>query len=269
MIQAGSAAALLLLALSAGAEAQQYRSAPARRVETQARDWGPWISPYRARLVPVLMQDFGERYLYRAANAALPPPRAGEERVVFLGDSITDGWDLARAFPGRPFVNRGIGGQVTAQMLVRFRQDVVALQPRAVVILGGTNDVQGVLQQETPETIVANIASMAELARAHGIAVVLCALPPVNNYTDNARTMLADRPPEVLADVNTRLQALAAERGYAFADYAAPLRDAKGLLAARYTSDGLHPNADGYARMAPVARAAVTQALEQAPPRQP
>lgn len=265
MMVRGIAAAALLLTLSAAAEPRPYRSSPDRRIVTQERDWGQWIGPYRARLVPVLMQDFGERYLYRAANAALPPPRLGEERVVFLGDSITDGWSLADAFPGKPYVNRGISGQVTAQMLLRFQQDVVALRPRAVVILGGTNDVQGVLQQETSEGIVSNIATMGELARANGIHVVLCALLPVNNYTENARDMLVDRPPAVLADINARLRSLAAKRGYRFADYDTPMRDGRGMLIAEYTTDGLHPNAAGYARMAPIVRAAIAEALKTPP----
>lgn len=257
--------AILALAMaSVGATAPaHYRSSPERRVAPDAREWAAGLGAFPAKLIPVMMQDFGERYLYRDANRALPPPRAGEQRVVFMGDSITDGWNLAQAFPGRPYVNRGVGAQVTAQMLVRFRQDVVALRPRAVVILAGTNDVPGTLQQETPETIVENITAMTDIARANGIAVVLCALLPVNNYTANARTMLEGRPPAVLRDVNRRLRALATERGYAFADYDAGLRDDRGLLTAELTGDGLHPNAAGYARMAPIVGAAIDRTLRR------
>lgn len=246
-----------------------YQSSPPRRTATDTRDWGPWAGPFREGLVPVLMQDFGERYIYAAANAALPSPAAGERRVVFLGDSITDGWNLAAAFPGRPYVNRGIGAQVTAQMLLRFAADVIALRPAAVVILAGTNDVTGFLQVETPRSIVDNIAAMARLAEAHGIRVVLCAILPVNDYTPNAGHVVRERPPETLRAINTALRALAARRGYAYADYDAAMRDGRGLMTAAYTGDGLHPNAAGYARMAPVAARAIATALAEPaePPR--
>jgi hypothetical protein len=146
----------MLLVLCA-ASTPGYQSSPERRTITEKHDWGPWAGPFREKLVPSLMLDFGERYLYAPANAALPPPAPGERRVVFMGDSITDIWNLAASFPGRPYINRGIGSQVTAQMLVRFNQDVVALQPAAVVILGGVNDVTGFLQLETADGIVSNI----------------------------------------------------------------------------------------------------------------
>ncbi|MDP1026716.1 GDSL-type esterase/lipase family protein [Sphingomonas sp. KR1UV-12] len=263
------AALLALAALLIGATdaPERYQSSPPRRTLTDMRDWGPWAGPFRQSLIPVLMQDFGERYLYAAANAALPPPRPGERRVVFMGDSITDLWDLSRAFPGKPYVNRGIGAQVTAQMLVRFQQDVVALCPSAVVILAGTNDVQGVLQVETPASIVANIAAMGDIADAHGIRVVLSAILPVNDYTDNARDMLRDRPPAVLRAINADLRALAKRRGYGFADYDPALSDARGMMAARLTSDGLHPGAEGYRLMAPIAATAIDQVLSRPAPR--
>lgn len=257
---AGLAAAALLLAAAAERD-PPYRSSPERRTVEDTRDWGRWLGPFRARLVPSMMQDFGERYLYAAANAALPPPRKGEQRVVFLGDSITDGWDLAKSFPGKPYVNRGIGSQVTAQMLVRFQQDVVALHPRAVVILAGVNDVTGFLQIESAESIVANIEAMADIAHAHGIAVVLCAILPVNNYTEAARAVVEERKPDELRAINARLRALAARRGFAFADYDAVLADGAGRMRAAFTRDGIHPLPAGYARMAPVASRAIATAL--------
>jgi lysophospholipase L1-like esterase len=257
--------ALLLTgaALLIAADEPKYQSSPARRTVVEMRDWGPWGGPFRAGLVPSLMRDFGERYLYAEANAKLPPPARGEQRVVFLGDSITDGWDLAEAFPGKPYVNRGIGAQVTAQMLVRFEQDVVALKPAAVVILGGTNDVSGFMQIETPETILDNITAMADIADARGILVVLGALLPVNDYGENRGYLTKERPPATLRAVNERLRALAKARGYAFADYAASVVDARGLLTDAYSGDGLHPNAAGYARMAPVVRAAIAESLSK------
>jgi lysophospholipase L1-like esterase len=254
--------AVLLLAGAAlliAADEPKYQSSPPRRTIVERRDWGPWGGPFRAGLVPALMQDFGERYVYAAANAALPPPARSEQRIVFLGDSITDGWDLARAFPGKHYINRGIGAQVTAQMLLRFEQDVVALKPAAVVILGGTNDVSGFLQIETPATILANITAMTDIADARGIAVVLCALLPVNGEGENRSYLTRERPNATLRAINAQLRALAVARGYPFVDYAAPLTDARGMLIDRYTSDGLHPNAAGYARMTPVVQRALTR----------
>lgn len=260
MIRAAAPLLALLLAGAADPETP-YRSSPERRTVEDSRDWGRWLGPFRARLVPSMMQDFGERYLYAAANAALPPPRKGEQRVVFLGDSITDGWDLAKSFPGKPYVNRGIGSQVTAQMLVRFEQDVVALHPRAVVILGGVNDVTGFLQVESAESIVANIEAMADIAQAHGIAVVLCSILPVNNYSEAARNVVAERKPAELRAINAALRALAQRRHFAFADYAPALADAHGLMRAELTNDGVHPLAAGYARMAPIVERAIAAAL--------
>lgn len=256
-----AALALACAALLTAADEPQYRSSPERRTVTETRNWGPWGGPFRAGLVPSLMRDFGERYIYAAANEALPPPAKAEQRVVFLGDSITDMWDLAAAFPGKPYVNRAIGAQVTSQMLLRFEQDVVALKPAAVVILAGTNDVSGFLQIETPETILDNMTAMADIADARGIRVVLCALLPVNDYGDKRAHMIKERPPATLRAINDRLRALAAARGYVFADYASAMGDSRGLLTDAYTGDGLHPNGAGYARMVPVARAAIAKAL--------
>ncbi len=266
-IAAAMAFALPLIQPTVASAAQSsYQSAPERRT-TVERDWGPWLGPFRAKLVPVLMQDFGERYIYRDANAALPPPRPGERRVVFLGDSITDRWNLAASFPGQPYINRGIGSQVTSQMLLRFHQDVVALRPSAVVILAGVNDVQGFLQQERPEQIEANWEAMADLADRHGIAVVFGALLPVNDYTEAARSVVEERKPDELRALNDWLRSFCARRGYAYADYYTALVDDKGLMARRYTADGVHPLDNGYARMVPIAAAAIATALHTTPTR--
>ena len=237
-----------------------YQSSPPRRV-VQDKDWGPWLGPFRARLVPSLMQDFGERYIYADADRALPPPQPGERRVVFLGDSITDRWNLAASFPGKPYINRGIGSQVTAQMILRFHQDVVALKPSVVVILAGVNDVQGFLQQETPEQIETNWEAMADLADHHGIRLVFASLLPVNNYTDKAKDVLKERNPAELRALNAWLRRFCATRGYGYADYYAQLVDGSGLLERGLSDDGLHPLAAGYARMAPMAEAAIERAL--------
>ncbi|MBZ9646763.1 GDSL-type esterase/lipase family protein [Sphingobium sp. 3R8] len=253
----------LMLALSAGtalAMPVEYHSAPERRIVTE-KDWGPWLGPFRATLMPSLMQDFGERYLYAPANAALPAPKPGEQRVVFLGDSITDRWNLAASFPGKPYVNRGIGSQVTAQMLLRFHQDVVALKPEVVVILAGINDVQGFLQQETSEQIEANWEAMADLARAHDIKVVFGSLLPVNDYSDAAKDVVRERKPEELRALNAWLRGFCTRRGHVYADYAAAMVDAKGLMAAAFTRDGVHPLNNGYAVMTPIAQRAIDRAL--------
>jgi len=255
----------LLFGLAAAtAEPPHYQSSPERRTFTDARSYGEWEDAYLAKLWSAMKQDFGERYLYADADKALPPPRPNEKRVVFIGDSITDLWDLARFFPGKPYINRGIGGQVTAQMVLRFQQDVVALKPAAVVILAGINDLHGALQRETDEGIETNWTAMADMAEAHHIKVVFASVTPVNNYTDNARFMLADRDPQRIRRLNAWLADFCRKRGYPFADYYKAMIDKNGLLRADLTRDGLHPLAQGYALMAPVARAALDRAL---PPR--
>ncbi|WP_260925947.1 GDSL-type esterase/lipase family protein [Novosphingobium sp. 9] len=259
------AAAMAVTTLPARAQTPvPYQSSPERRTIQDDRAWGPWLGPFREKLVPSMMQDFGERYIYAPADAALPPPAKGEQRVVFIGDSITDLWDLARFFPGKPYINRGIGSQVTAQMLVRFTQDVVALHPRAVVILGGVNDVTGFLQVESADSVVSNIAAMADIARAHGIAVVLCSILPVTD-TATQRDNVAQRKPTELRAINARLAALAKARGYAFADYAPALAAPDGLMQQGLTRDGIHPLSAGYARMVPIVQAAIETALSRQP----
>ena len=262
-------AALLLLLTPAMAAAQgDYQSSPERRV-VEERDWGPWLGPFRERLVPSLMQDFGERYLYAEANRALPPPGPGEQRVVFLGDSITDKWNLAAAFPGRPYINRGIGSQVTSQMVLRFHQDVIALRPAAVVILAGVNDLHGFMQQETPETIQANYEAMADLADRHGIRIVFASILPIHNYGEAAAHVTQERSPETLRALNAWLRAFCEERSYVFADYHAAFVDEHGLLQRDLSADGIHPLPAGYARMAPIAQAAIERALSGSPPSAP
>ena len=143
----------------------------------------PGLDKYRAARIAVYVNDYGELARYRDANAALKPPAPNESRIVFFGDSITDIWKLDESFPGKPYINRGIGGQTTSQMLVRFRQDVINLQPKVVVILAGTNDIAGNSGPISNEDIEANLASMAELARAHAIRMIFASILPVNNYT--------------------------------------------------------------------------------------
>ena len=141
------------------------------------------LERYRNSRISIYMNDFGVLGRYREANAALAPPSAGENRVVFFGDSITDMWKLGDSFPGKPYVNRGIGGQTTPQMLVRFREDVLDLQPKVVLILAGTNDIAGNTGPMTLQEIEANYTSLAELAALHQIRVVYASVLPVHNYT--------------------------------------------------------------------------------------
>ncbi|MDV6331991.1 GDSL-type esterase/lipase family protein [Asticcacaulis sp. 201] len=250
-----------VLIVAGPALADDYRSS-SPRIDAVEKDWGQWLGPYRAKIVAKMGEDFGEQYIYAAQNAALPPPAPSESRVVFIGDSITDRWNLARFFPGKPYINRGIGGQVSPQLLVRFHADVVALKPKAVVILVGINDVQGVLQVETEAQIAANYRAMAEIAVANGIRPIFTRLMPLNNYTPNAATMLQERRPERIAWLNAWLSGFCADHGYALIDYGPVLRDDKGLLRADYTTDGIHPNDAAYAAMVPLAEQAIETALQ-------
>jgi lysophospholipase L1-like esterase len=223
------------------------------------------LDEYRARRIAVFTDDFGQLARYRDANAALKPPTPGENRVVFFGDSITDIWKLEEYFPGRPYLNRGIGGQTTPQMLVRFRQDVIDLHPRVVVILAGTNDIAGNTGPMRVEDIEADYVSLAELARANHIAVVLSSVLPVHNYTPKSQDFFAQRSSEKILALNHWLQEYCAANGLVYLDYFSPMVDEKGLLKRELADDGLHPNATGYKIMAPLAEAAIGKALASKP----
>jgi lysophospholipase L1-like esterase len=242
----------------------QYQSSPPRRTVPE-RPIPGILGRFRAELVPALMEDFGELYIYAPADRALAPPRAGEARVVFIGDSITDRWDLGKSFPGRPYVNRGIGSQVTSQMVLRFHQDVIALHPSVVVILAGVNDVQGFLQKETPEGIESNYEAMADMADRHGIRPVFGSILPVNNYAPGATDVVTERHPDELRRINVWLRAFCKSRHYGYADYYAALVDDRGLMRRDLTEDGVHPLDAGYALMAPIAAAAIDLALRSRP----
>jgi lysophospholipase L1-like esterase len=241
----------LVFFLALSALAQQPAPTP-----DQARE------QYRNSKAATLRDDFGELARYRAANAALKPPAPGENRVVFFGDSITDIWHLDEYFPGKPYINRGIGGQTTPQMLIRFRQDVIDLHPKVVVILAGTNDIAGNTGPMRLEDIEANYTSFAELARANGIRVVFSSVLPVHNYTPQSQNMYAQRSPEKILDLNRWLKSyVAAHPDYVYLDYFSAMVDDKGLLKRDLAEDGLHPNAAGYKIMVPLAEAAIEKAL--------
>jgi lysophospholipase L1-like esterase len=219
------------------------------------------LEEYRLSKAAELRNDFGELARYRDADAALKPPAAGERRVVFFGDSITDIWPIAKYFPGKPYVNRGIGGQTTRQMLIRFRADVINLQPAAVVILAGTNDIAGNTGPMSLEEIEGNYASLAELARAHNIRVVFSSVLPIHNYTPKYDFLFIQRSPEKILALNRWLRDYCASHDCVYLDYFSAMVDPAGLLKKELAEDGLHPNGDGYAIMAPLAEAAIQKAL--------
>ena len=223
----------------------------------------PDLDSYRASRIAIYTDDFGELRRYREMNAALAPPAAGENRVVFLGDSITDYWKLGDYFPGKPYLNRGIDGQTSSQMLVRFEQDVVDLHPAVLIVLAGTNDIAGVTGRVRDEDIEANYASMAELARTHHIRVVFSSLLPVNNYTQDAKESYALRPAARILAVNHWLRTYCDKNALVFLDYYSALVDAQGMLKRELSDEGLHPNAAGYKIMAPLAQKAIEAALAQ------
>jgi lysophospholipase L1-like esterase len=220
------------------------------------------------------LNDWPNLARYREANAQVAAPAKHEQRVVFMGDSITDMWVQPRFgafFPGKPYFGRGIGGQTTPQMLLRFRADVIALQPKVVVILAGTNDLSANTGPITLEETEGNLASMAELARAHGIRVVLSSVMPVSNYghdrDGNPVDMRQKRPPEKILELNVWIKKYAAEQGDVYLDYFSAMVDEHGLLKKDLSEDGLHPNTAGYAVMAPLAEKAIQEALKAKAPK--
>ena len=218
------------------------------------------LDQYRASRVPMLLDDYGQLARYRAADEELKNGAAVADRVVFFGDSITDTWKLDNYFAGKPYVNRGISGQTTPQMLVRFRQDVIELKPKAVVILAGTNDIAGNTGPMRMEDIEADLASMAELAKAHGIAVVLASVLPVHDYTPKSQDFFAQRPMARILEVNRWLKEYCAKNAMVYLDYSSAMVDEKGLLKKDLAEDGLHPNDAGFKIMAPLAKAAIAKA---------
>jgi lysophospholipase L1-like esterase len=203
---------------------------------------------------------------FAAENAALGAPADDEARVVFLGDSITAGWSDAMPtfFEGRPYIERGIGGQTTPQMLARFRADVVELEPAAVVILAGTNDIAGNTGPVTNKMIQDNLASMAEIATANDIRVILASILPASDYPWSPGLQPAGR----IAAINSWIRSYAAENGHLYLDYYSALVNDAGGMQAAYTTDGVHVNAAGYAVMAGLAEASIAEALGEPRPRE-
>ena len=215
----------------------------------------------------VRLRDWANLARYREANRTLAAPSNSEPRVVFMGDSITDAWQQPRYggfFPGKPYVDRGISGQTTPQMLLRFRPDVIDLKPKAVVILAGTNDIAGNTGPMTNEEIQGNLASMSELAHANGIKVVLASVTPVSAYHVPSPTAIPQttaRPMARIHALNQWMKTYAAAHGAVYLDYFSAMTDSTGLMRTELTEDDLHPNAKGYAIMGPLAEAAIAKGL--------
>ena len=215
------------------------------------------------------LKDWPALARYHDANATVVAPGKGEQRVVFMGDSITDSWDDPKYggfFPGKPYIDRGISGQTTPQMLIRFRADVIALKPKVVVILAGTNDIAGNTGPMSLESIADNLTSMAELARAHKIRVVLSSVMPISDYERTKegkpikRTM--QRPPERIKALNEWIRKYATDTHAIYLDYYSAMVDDKGFLKDELSEDGLHPNQKGYDVMTPLAERAISLALK-------
>ncbi|MFB3777633.1 MAG: SGNH/GDSL hydrolase family protein [Bryobacteraceae bacterium] len=237
-----------------------------------------------ARSLADQLQDWNQLGRYHAANEALKKQPAQPGRVVFMGDSITDFWRLDEYFPGQPYVNRGIGGQTTPQMLVRMYPDVIELKPAAMVLLAGTNDIARNTGPSTAEMVQHNIMAMSDLARQNGIKVVLCSILPVSDYAFLAQEraggppaaargggpgrgpmprmrMTTNHPAEDILKLNAWMQQYAQRVNAIYVDYFSAMVDEKGWLKESLANDGLHPNAEGYKIMAPLVSAAIQKAL--------
>src|SRR5690349_15831376 len=259
---------LLLLLCSSIGQAQSTspaisQSAPQGSPASESAQNSPDTTKLQADLQRAQdkLNDWPNLVRYRDANAQVPPPAINEQRVVFMGDSITDNWGrhYGKFFPGKPYINRGISGQTTPQMLIRFRPEVIDLKPQVVVILAGTNDIAGNTGPATLEAIEANLTSMAELAKFHNIRVVLASLLPVCDYI---KPQTNRRPPEKIVALNAWMKDYAQKNGLVYLDYYSAMIDDKQMFKQNLTYDGLHPNDAGYEVMGPLAEKAIAAALQ-------
>ncbi|WP_372975723.1 SGNH/GDSL hydrolase family protein [Muriicola sp.] len=211
--------------------------------------------------VNLAAQDWAQLNTFRSANKTLEKSMKKEDRVVFFGNSITIGWlqTMPSFFEGKPYINRGIGGQTTPQMLVRFRQDVIDLKPEVVVILAGTNDIAGNTGPMTLEETLGNLISMTELARSNGIEVVLCSVLPASDYPWRPGM----RPDLKIPELNTMIREYADQAGVVYLDYFSAMANESKGLDPELAHDGVHPTRKGYELMAPLAESAIEKALAQ------
>jgi lysophospholipase L1-like esterase len=217
---------------------------------------------WQQRQMETFANDFGQLEHFRAANMALPAISKGQKRIVFFGDSITAIWKLDQSFPNMGYINRGIGGQTTSQMLLRYRQDVLELKPSVVVILAGTNDIAGNTGAIPTKDIEANLQTMAELAGLQGLRVVFSSVTPVNNYSERAKPLYDDRPIPRILELNQWMKLYSAtHKGIYYLDYYDSMLDKAGMMAEGLARDGLHPNDAGFEVMAPLAQHAIESAL--------
>lgn len=205
-------------------------------------------------------QDWANLNKYQNENATLPPLTSGQKRIVFMGDSITEFWSVTNPefFAGKPYANRGISGQTTPQMLIRFRPDVIALKPNIVVILAGINDIAGNTGPSTLEMITDNISSMAELAKAHQIKVILCSVLPAYDFPWRTGSF----PAEKVVTLNKMIKKYAEANGILYLDYYSAMVDERKGLKTAYADDGVHPNKVGYEVMEPLVEKAIQSILK-------
>jgi lysophospholipase L1-like esterase len=250
--------------------AQTTAPAPAAQSQIPPDQVAAWeqLTPYQKSQLERTYNDWAFLAKFREADASLPPVSPTETRVVFMGDSITEGWGMkatltsparGKFFPGKPYINRGISGQTTPQMLVRFRQDVVLLKPKVVVLLAGTNDIAENTGKESLEEIGNNIVSMSEIARANGIRVVLCSVLPASDFNWHKGL----EPAPKIKALNAWMKDYAAKNGFVYVDYYSPMANSEGGLKAELSPDGVHPNKAGYDLMAPLAEAGIAEALKK------
>jgi lysophospholipase L1-like esterase len=208
-----------------------------------------------------LLTDFPWLARFKEADVTLGPPASGEKRVVFMGDSITEGWHFDKpggVFATKPYINRGISGQTTPQMVLRFHQDVINLQPKVVVILAGTNDIAGNTGPMTPEETENNLEAMAEMATQNHIAVVLCSILPAYDYPWQPGLTPA---PKIDA-LNVWIKSYAGQHKYVYVDYHTAMKDARDGLPANLSKDGVHPTEAGYDIMASLVEAGIAKAMQ-------
>ncbi|MGC1783040.1 MAG: SGNH/GDSL hydrolase family protein [Acidobacteriaceae bacterium] len=251
---------LLLLGPFTAAQVPQSAPQTAPQKRTNAlQSPGAVPTPAQIEHMRQLLADWPDLARYRAANAALPPPAPGENRVVFMGDSITDMWGRREKpfFPGEPYINRGISGQTAPQMLVRFWPDVIALQPKVVLILAGTNDIAGNTGPSTPQMIEDNLMAMAELAKVNHIRMVLSSIPPAANYPWKPGI----DPVQEIRALNEWMRSYCAGERCIYLDYYSAMATPDGAMKQNLTIDGVHPNQAGYDVMAPLAEKAISAAL--------